>query len=256
MKRFISNKFVLFALGILFVIALWFVLSLCFDINGGIFPSPIATFKEFGTLLTDPYSFQCLGYSFLRMIIGFSISFLVALVVGIFAGNHQEVYDFLKPLMVVIKSIPTVALVFLFVVLITPRNAPIFVVIVICFPILYEAVAGGFRKVEKDLVDASQVDGANYFDRVLFIKLPLSVPYIVIGIASSFSLSFKLEIMAEVITGYTRNGLGSVIHYTQQQDPTNLAGVFAYSLFAIIFMLLISLLEQGIRQAFKRSNNN
>ena len=256
MKRFISNKFVLFALGILFVIALWFVLSLCFDINGGIFPSPIATFKEFGTLLTDPYSFQCLGYSFLRMIIGFSISFLAALVVGIFAGNHQEVYDFLKPLMVVIKSIPTVALVFLFVVLITPRNAPIFVVIVICFPILYEAVAGGFRKVEKDLVDASQVDGANYFDRVLFIKLPLSIPYIVIGIASSFSLSFKLEIMAEVITGYTRNGLGSVIHYTQQQDPTNLAGVFAYSLFAIIFMLLISLLEQGIRQAFKRSNNN
>ena len=241
MNRFISNKFVLFALGILFVIALWFVLSLCFDINGGIFPSPIATFKEFGALLTDPYSFQCLGYSFLRMIIGFSISFLAALVVGIFAGNHQEVYDFLKPLMVVIKSIPTVVLVFLFVVLITPRNAPIFVVIVICFPILYEAVAGGFRKVEKDLVDASQVDGANYFDRVLFIKLPLSIPYIVIGIASSFSLSFKLEIMAEVITGYTRNGLGSVIHYTQQQDPTNLAGVFAYSLFAIIFMLLISL---------------
>ena len=256
MKRFISNKFALFGFGILFVIALWFLISLCFDVNGGIFPSPIDTFKEFGALLTNPYSYKCLGYTFLRMLIGFSISFLAALIVGIFAGNHQKVYDFLKPLMVVIKSIPTVALVFLFVVMFTPKNAPIFVVIIICFPILYEAVAGGFRKVDQQYVQASQVDGANYLQRVLFIKLPLSVPYIVVGLASSFSLSFKLEIMAEVITGYTRNGLGSVIHYVQQEDPTNLTGVFAYSLFAIIFMLLISLLEQIIRQAFKKGNNN
>ena len=256
MRKFISNKFTLFALGILFVIALWFIISLCFDTNGGIFPSPIDTFSKFGELLGDPYSYKCLGYTFLRMLVGFFISFLAALIVGIFAGNHQEVYDFLKPLMVVIKSIPTVALVFLFVVLVAPKNAPIFVVIVICFPILYEAVAGGIRKVDTDVVQASEVDGASYFARVLFIKLPLSFPYIMVGVASSFSLSFKLEIMAEVITGYTRNGLGSVIHYVQQEDPTNLVGVFAYSLFAIIFMLLISLLEQVIKQIFKKSNNN
>ena len=58
--------------------------------------------------------------------------------------------------------------------------------------------------------------------------------------------------MAEVLTGYTRNGLGSVIHYTQQQDPTNLTGVFAYSLFAIVFMLLISLLETVIKQTVSK----
>lgn len=255
MKRFISNKFVLFALGIIFVIALWFIISLSFDRNGGIFPSPIETFKEFGLLLGDPYSYQCLGYSFLRMIIGFIVSFLAALIVGILAGNHPALYEFLKPLMVVIKSIPTVALVFLFVVLITPRNAPIFVVIIICFPILYEAVSGGIKKVDTEIVEAAQVDGANYLSRVLFIKLPLSVPYIIVGVASSFSLSFKLEIMAEVITGYTRNGLGSVIHFTQQNDPSNLAGVFAYSLFAIIFMLLITLVEQIVRQALKNQVN-
>ena len=255
MKKFISNKFTIFGLGILFVIALWFILSLCFDVNGGIFPSPIETFKEFGTLLTKPYSYQCLGYTFLRMLIGFSVSFIIALIVGIFAGNHQSLYMFLKPLMTVIKSIPTVAIVFLLIVLVAPKNAPIFVVIIICFPILYEAVVGGIKKVDKELVQASEVDGAGYFRKVLFIKLPLSIPYIIVGIASSFSLSFKIEIMAEVITGYTRNGLGSVIHAVQQDDPTNLTGVFAYSLFAIIFMLLITLLEQVIKHYLKREND-
>ena len=252
MKRFISNKYTLFALGILFVIALWFVVSACFDVNNGIFPSPIDTFKEFGTLLTDPYSYQCLGYTFLRMLIGFFFSFLLAFVVGVFAGNHSWLYEFLKPLMTVIKSLPTVALVFLFIVLVAPKNAPIFIVIIICFPILYEAIAGGIKKVDQQIIYASRIDGANYFKRVLFIKLPLSIPYIIIGVVSSFSLSFKLEIMAEVITGYTRNGLGSVIHYTQQADPTNLTGVFAYSLFAIITMLLITLLETITKQAINK----
>ncbi len=248
MRKFISNKFTLFALGILFVIVLWIILSLCFDTNGGIFPSPIETFKRFGELLTEPYSYQCLGHTFKRMFIGFSISFVAALLVGIFAGNHQPLYDFLKPLMTVIKSIPTVALVFLFVVLLTPKDAPILVVIAICFPILYEAVASGIRKVDPQVVQAARVDGARYLKRVLFIKLPLSISYIIVGVVSSFSLSFKIEIMAEVITGTTTNGLGSVIHFVQQQDPTELTGVFAYSLFAIVFMLLFTLLEQVIRQ--------
>lgn len=255
MKRFITNRFVLFTLGVLFVLVLWFVLSLCFDINSGIFPSPIETFKEFGVLLTETYSYKCLGNTLLRMLVGFGISFLLALVVGIFAGNHEELYNFLKPTMTVIKSIPTVALVFLFVVMVAPKNAPILVVFVICFPILYEGVAGGIRKVDPQIVSAAQVDGAHYLRRILLIKFPLSISYIVIAIASSFSLSFKIEIMAEVITGARGNGLGSVITYTQQTDPTNLTGVFAYSLFAIIFMLLFTLLEEIIKHIFKKEDN-
>lgn len=89
----------------------------------------------------------------------------------------------------------------------------------------------------------------------------MAVPYIIVSMISSFALSFKIEIMAEVITGYTRNGLGSVIHFTQVDDPSNMAGIFAYALLAIILMLLVSLLEEIIKQLFNRkhivvSNNN
>ena len=202
--------------------------------------------------MIDPYSYSSLGHTFLRMLIGFSASFLLALVIGTLAGNHEWLYELLKPTMVVIKSIPTVALVFLFIVLITPRDAPILVVFVICFPILYEAVAGGIKKVDPQLTYAARLDGANYLKRVLFIKLPLSLPFILVGIVSSFSLSFKLEIMAEVLTGYTQNGLGSVIRAMKNDNPSDMTMVFAYSLFAIIFMLLISLLETLVKQRFSK----
>ena len=261
MKRFITNKFVLFALGTIFVILLWVLASLLFDKNGAIFPNPILTMEKFGVILADPYTYKCLGYTFLRMLAGFGLSFALALIFGVLAGNNINVYQFFKPLMVVIKSVPTVALVFLFLVLITPKDAPIFVVFVICFPILYEGVVGGIRNVNKDLIEASKVDGANYVKSTWYIKLPLAIPYIIVSIVSSFALSFKIEIMAEVITGYTRNGLGSVIHYTQVEDPTNMAGIFAYSLLAIIIMLLVSLLEEIVKHILKKrnielSNNN
>ena len=254
MKRFIANKFTLFALGTLFVILLWVICSLLFDKNGAIFPNPVLTMEKFVVILGEPYTYKCLGYTFLRMLIGFGASFIAALIFGVLAGNNEKIYQFLKPLMVVIKSIPTVALVFLFLVMINAKNAPIFVVFVICFPILYEGVVGGIKNVSDDVIEASKVDGANYFIGTLFVKLPLAIPYIVVSMVSSFALSFKIEIMAEVITGYTRNGLGSVIHFTQVDDPSNMAGIFAYSLLAIIIMLLVSLLEEVVKHILKKKN--
>ena len=259
MKKFISNKYTLFFLGIIFVIGLWFIASLLFDRNGAIFPSPVLTMQSFGVVLSKSQTYISLGYTFLRMIIGFAISFVLALVLGIIAGNYPSFYTFLKPLMVVLKSIPTVAFVFVFVVMINAREAPIFVVLIICFPILYEAVVGGVKNVEKDIIDASKVDGSSSLKSAFYIKLPLAVPYIVVGVVSSFALSFKIAIMAEVITGSTKNGLGSAIHYAYSQ--AEMTDVFAYALLVVIFMLLVTLLEDVVKQIMKKkgvivANNN
>ena len=252
MKKFISNKFVLFLGGTLFVLLLWFLISLIFDRQGGIFPSPILVFEKFFELLGQSYTYACLGYTLARMLLGFISSFIVAIVIGIISGNHPNVYQFLKPLMVTLKSIPTVALVFLFIILVAPKHAPILVVSLICFPILYEGVANGILHVDKQVIDSSRVDGAGYFKRTAFIKLPLALPYIIVGMVSSFALSFKIEIMAEVMTGYTKNGLGSVIQYEQKADPTNMVSIFAYALFAVVIMLLVSLVEEIVKQVLKR----
>ena len=254
MRKFISNKFVLFFLGTIFVLGLWFLLSFIFDKGGAIFPSPILTFQKLIVLLQEPNTYRSIGYSFLKMLIGFFGSFIVAIVLGTFAGNHPRLYDFLRPLMTVIKSVPTVAIVYLVIVIISAKNAPLAVVFVVCFPILYESVAGGIRNVDKDYIEASRVDGANYLKSTLYIKLPLAVHYIIVGIVSSFALSFKIEIMAEVIAGLTRNGLGSVIYYEQITKYDDMTGIFAYALIAVVIVLLVTLLEEVVKQLLKRKN--
>ena len=250
MRKFISNKYTLFSLGIIFVIGLWFIISAFFDVNGAIFPSPILTMQRFANIIVQGQTYVSLGFTFLRMIIGFAISFVLALVFGMIAGNWPNMYHFFKPLMTVLKSIPTVAFVFVFVVMSNAREAPIYVVLLICFPILYEAVVGGFKSVEKDIIEASKVDGASSVKSAFRIRLPLAIPYIIVGIVSSFALSFKIAIMAEAMAGSTKNGLGSSIYYAYTQ--VEMADVFAYSLLVIILMLIVTLLEDVVKQIAKK----
>lgn len=253
MKKFITNKYVLTILGSILFLVIWIIISYSFDNRTMIFPDPFKTFVEAGKVLTKGYIYQCISWTMLRMLIGFTSAFAIALVFGIIAGHFPSAKTFLNPIIVALKSIPTAALVFLFLVISGARFAPIFVVILISFPILYEAISAGIANVPKEVIDAAEVDGAGWKRIALNIRLPLATPYILVGIASSFALSFKIEIMAEIITGDTKYGLGSAISAAQKNDPSNMVPIFAYSLIAVIFILIITIIEDLIVKSFKKN---
>ena len=249
MKKFITNKYIVYALGTVLVFLIWTILSISFDANNMIFPSPIATIKEVGELLKKSYTYTCLSYTLKRMVYGFLLSLILAVIFSILASNFNVLYDLFKPLMTVIKAIPTVTITYLLIVIIAPKNAPTFVVSVISFPILYEAFTTGLKNIDREVIEASQIDGASFFIKLIKIKFPLAVSYFLVGIASSFALSFKIEIMAEVLTGYTRNGVGSSIA-AFLNSASDLTSVFAYSFIIIIIVLLFSILSEIIKALF------
>jgi len=256
MKKFITNKYVLTILGCILFLAIWIVISLIVNDTKMIFPDPLSTVKETFRILSKSFVYKCIGWTMYRMLIGFSASFIAALVFGILAGHFHWLKTLLNPIIIALKSIPTAALVFLFLIISGARYAPIYIVVLISFPILYEAISAGIANVPPVLLEASKVDGAKWYDTAFKIRLPLSIPYILVGVASSFALSFKIEIMAEIITGDTRNGLGSAISAAQKNDPTNMTTIFAYSLIAIIFILLITLMEDIVTRKLKKRINN
>lgn len=246
----ISNKKVFNILGILLFIFIWELLSLYVGKNTSIFPSPIITFEKTIEILQDAYIYKCLGQTMLRMFLGFACAFVLALIFGVVAGNNERIEELFKPTMTVLKSVPTASLVYLFLVLVGSRITPLFIVVLISFPILYESVVGGIKATPDVLLEACDLDGANTVKKIFYIRLPLAIPYIIVGIVSTFSLSLKIEIMAEVITGYTRLGLGSAILAAQRSDPTDLTIVFAYSLIAIIIMLVFDYVLNIIKKKF------
>lgn len=248
MKKFISNKYILYIFGIVLFILVWFIVSLFVKDNVMIFPTPFQTIKEMFVILGNSYVYKALGSSLLRMFIGFGLSLILALILGTLSGCNKYIKELLKPSITVLKAVPTACLLFLFLVVLGAKNAPIVIVTLISFPILYESVVGGYENIDITLLESLKLEGENRVGNIFKIKLPLAMPYIFVGIASSFGLAFKIQIMAEILTGDTRSGLGCAILAAQRNDPTNMVPIFAYSLIAIILVLLIDLLSNVIKK--------
>ena len=252
MKKFISNKIVLTALGIILFFLIWFLISVIIDETTLIFPGPFKTILESVKLLGTSYLYKCLANSFLRLLIGFLISFVLAGIFGTLSGIFNKLYIILKPSITALKAIPTATLLFLFLVLSGAKNAPIYVVVILAFPILYEAFVGGIANMDKTIEDSIKLEGSNTLKSILKVRVPLAMPYILVGLSSSFALAFKVEIMAEVLSGNTADGLGCAIYAAKVNDPSNMTPIFAWSLIAIVLMLLIDLLNYELKKRIDR----
>ena len=153
-----------------------------------------------------------------------------------------------SPFITILKAIPTATLVFFFLVLVGAKNTPILMVIMITFPIIYESICNGIQNIDKDLKDNIELDGGFTLPNIFKLQLPIISKNILLGIASSFALSFKIEIMAEILAGNTKLGLGSAILSAQITDQSNMIPIFAYSLITIIFVLLISFVSKIVNK--------
>lgn len=254
MKKFITaltSNLSLYIYGILFVLLLWYIISVSQTYGNLVFPSPFETFAKTGELLSEGYIYKCIGMTIARTLIGFGIAFASALVLGLFAGSFPKLKTFLTPLVTVLKSAPTAAFVFLFLIISGSRYASIYIVILLAFPILYESVVGGLNSITDDIRNAAKIDSGRFFETFFKVKLPLSLRYIVVGLASSFALSFKTSIMAEIVAGDTGYGLGSAITSYRNGEPANLVPIFAITLIAITIILLVDLASFLIKRYFK-----
>ena len=251
MKKYLLNKYTLTIIGILFFFLLWVVIYLIAGSSNAVFPSPIDTLKEAGSYLGDGYIYKCIWGSLKRMLIGFSIASIAGIILGVIVGNLTKLKYVFNPTMIALKAVPTAALVFLFLILAGLKNAPIYVVVIIVFPMVYEATVSGYTHIDEQILMALRVDGNNSLYNNIKVKFPLSLPYIGLGLVSSFALSFKIEIMAEVISGSSSYGLGRAIQLSYINSTTGLVPTFAYAFIAIVVMLLVSLLLEAIKKVCK-----
>lgn len=245
-KKYILNNKTYYLLGIVFCLLLWCLISLIFDDNQLIFPDIFEVAKQSFILLSSSYLYRCLYNTLFRMLCGFIIACLLAMLFGIAAGVSERIRLFLAPLMTILKTIPTASLVFLFLVIFGAKNTPIYIVVLISFPILCESLTAGFINIDKEIIDTLKLENGKKIYKLFKIQLPLALPYLYTGIASCLGLSFKIEIMAEILSGSTSQGLGSAISYIQKSDPSNMVGIFAYSLIAIGIAIIFDLISRLI----------
>lgn len=151
-----------------------------------------------------PQDTMASGY---RVIGGFVIAAVFALTLGLLMGFSNFVYDFLNPLVQLLRPIPPIAYIPLAILWFGLGNPPAFFLISLgaFFPILMNTIAG-VRQVDPLLIRAAKNLGAGDITLFRRIILPAATPNILVGLRVGIGVAFIVVIVAEMIA--VNNGLG------------------------------------------------
>lgn len=250
-----SDRIVYILIGILLIIAAWFLISYFLKKNGNmVFPYPHEAFAKAFAFLFSPNeakrNWTAIGWTLLRLLIGFSISYGIGIVLGTLGACFWRIEKILKPWIVLSRTIPTAAAVLLFIgIFFTPksRNAITFIpcalVFLVAFPLIYESVLKGLKNDSSELLEALDLEcGRNTISAVIYVRWPDAAPYIRLGAIQSFGLSVKVLIMSEILcaTSNSKPSLGGLISNSQINGEVE--NIIPYSLIALGMVALADII--------------
>ena len=186
---------------------------------GSLFPSPAKIGVELWATITDPfyvagtndmgYGIQ-IGYSLLRVIIGYTLAAAVAIPLGFLIGMSPLAYKALDPFIQVLKPISPLAWMPIALFSIGDSELSSLFVIFICslWPMLTNT-AFGVASVRGDWVNVARTHELSTMRTALTVILPAAAPTIITGMRISIGIAWLVIVAAEMLVGGT--GIGYVV---------------------------------------------
>jgi ABC-type nitrate/sulfonate/bicarbonate transport system permease component len=152
-----------------------------------------------------------LGATLERVAVGFTTGAVLALVLGIAAGHVRAIRDVIEPIVEVLRPIPPLAVLPLFIVWIGigETSKVGFITYATFFPMFLTTVHAVGR-IDPLLVRAAQSLGAGSWQLFRRVILPAALPEILTGIRLGVALSFFVIVISEFIGA--EHGLGYLIN--------------------------------------------
>ena len=196
--------------------ALWLLWIIsCYSVkNSYIIPSVKDTFSAMGKLMGGGAFWRAFGNTLLRTFLAFLISFVLGVSLAVLAANIKGVRAFLAPVVSVLRTVPTLAVVLLLLIWTSPATAPVVVASLVLFPAVYaSALSHLVSAVEKfgAFTRAYQVGAAR---KIFKLYLPVTAPAVLTEGGASFSLGLKITVSGEVLAATFRS-LGGMMQEAQ-----------------------------------------
>jgi ABC-type nitrate/sulfonate/bicarbonate transport system permease component len=245
MKRFDFSPF-LPILGVVGLIAVWYLAVWYQIIDPVLLPSPTATFRAMWKGVASGQ----LGFDFVRTVERTISSVVIAAAIGIplgiVLGASEKLYRSVEFVIDFFRSTPASAMFPLFLVLFGVGDktkiavAAFGAVLVILFNVAY-----GVMNARKTRLLAAKVMGASRLRVLVDVMLLESLPQTFIGLRNGVSLALVIIVVAEMFIGST-DGLGHRVFEAQQlfDMPDMYAAIFAAGALGYGLNLIFLLIER------------
>lgn len=225
------------------LLLLWGIISYIVD-NPVTIPTPVDTFKALMRIVSDQYFIIRVIESLKRIVISFMIAFGFGVVLGMLSGAFTPVYYLLKPLMLIQRAIPTMAVILLALIWLDREIAPILVCVLVVLPIIYSAVVTGVREIDPKLMEMTSIYNFSNRKKLKHLYIPSIWTSLVSVSSAAISLNVKIAIAAEVLS-QPKYAIGT--GFVMEKVALETAGVLAWALIAIVLVALFQwLIEVGL----------
>lgn len=216
-----------------------------------ILPSPRAVFSSLFKLFALPEFYTKILYTLLRTLISFAAALLLALILASLSALYKPLYNFLSPIILLLRSTPTISIILLALIWLKTQIAPMFIAFLIIFPALYAATYGAIINVDSSLVEMSKVYKVSNKDMLLKLYIPSILPALFFSVKGNISLNLKIIIASEVLA-QTQNSMGMGMQRSQIYLDT--PALMAWTVVAIILSWLLEALTKVIKKSVIRWN--
>lgn len=186
-----------------------------------ILPSPRETFASFPSLWFDRGLTRNLAVTIKRLSLGFGLAAAVGIPLGVLCGCFSRINAFFLPLSLFGRNIPLAALVGLtFSLFGIGELQKVMFIFIACVAFILSDTAGAIREVGAQYIDTAYTLGANRWQVIMKVLVPLAMPSVFNSLRLLFGLAFGYIMLAETIKlGAEAGGIGDIINVSMRRGP-------------------------------------
>ncbi len=221
----------------------WYIAARMED-NALILPYPKEVLTRFFILWQEKSFFKSLFSTLERTLLCFALSFVFALILAVLTRLLPPLSKFFAPVVSVLRSAPTVAVILIFYAFMQAKKMAIVVGFLIGFPILYSSFSSLLFGVDNDLITMAKVYKVNVLRRIIHIFIPSILPGMLDSSRSTLSLTLKVVVAAEILT-LVPSSLGGKIQ--SAYSSFEISYLLSWTLLAIVLSYALELVVAALK---------
>lgn len=206
------------------------------------FPSPFSVIHTLIGLVTDNTLGIAMLASMKRIIVGYSVSILIGVLIGLTIVRFKYLDENFSALILGLQTLPSICwLPFAILWYGLNESAIIFVIAIGSTFAISIAVESGIKNVNPLYIRASKTMGASGFKAYWNVIIPASLPSVITGLKQGWSFAWRALIAGEMLSA--TKGLGQVLMVGR--DLADISRVMAVMIVIIVLGLVVDKLVFG-----------
>ena len=240
--------------GIGAVVLVWYMVSRLGLLSAYVLPPPSKVWSSFIKMLVTGELWKDIYISYVRVMKGFSIAFVLAFLLGMVRSLLPASGRYYEFIVQFFRNVPPLSMIPLLILWcgIGEMTKTVIIVLASFFP-MYLNIVKGFTGCDRKLMEVGEMFGYSKGRRFLRIVLPYALADILVGMRIGLGYSWRAIIGAEMVAAST--GLGHMILFAQQMSRTDkvIVGILVIGIVGYVTDRVFAL---AISKLFKGSGDN